>query len=184
MNTSPYIFTSARLGFRNWEARDTQAFVIMNANAAVMKYFPFRLTPQQTQQSIEKFKSQLEENGYTYYAVDILDTGEFIGFIGLSKKDFDSPFTPATDIGWRLKPSVWGKGYATEGAERCLKFAFEDLKLKEIISICPSVNTPSEAVMKKIGMTKVGSFNHPQLHDFPALEECFCYKISQDELKF
>lgn len=116
--------------------------------------------------------------GYTYYAVDVLGTGEFIGFIGLAYQDFESPYTPATDIGWRLKKSAWGKGYATEGAERCLKYGFESLNLDKIISICPLANQASVRVMEKIGMIREGAFIHPKLKGISRLEQCVCYQLT------
>ncbi|SFT42067.1 Protein N-acetyltransferase, RimJ/RimL family [Lishizhenia tianjinensis] len=181
MNTA-YLFTSSRLGFRNWKASDLTPFAAMNANAEVMRFFPTLLTPEESEASVERFKQQLHDIGYTYYAVDELGSGEFIGFIGLSWKDFESPFTPATDIGWRLKPAAWGKGYATEGAKRCLEYAFQELNLEKVIAICPAVNTPSERVMQKIGMQLKGRFDHPFLQAHPKLQPCLCYAITGKEL--
>jgi hypothetical protein len=39
----------------------------------------------------------------------------FAGFVGLSAVDFDSPFCPAVEIGWRLASTCWSRGYATDG---------------------------------------------------------------------
>ena len=83
-------------------------------------------------------------------------SGEFIGFVGLCDQAYESPFTPCTDIGWRLAPEFWGKGYATEGAKRCLEYAFNDLRLDEIKSTAPKVNVPSIRVMEKANMQAVG----------------------------
>ena len=180
MNTA-YLFTSSRLGFRNWKASDLGPFAAMNADTEVMKYFPGLLTKEESEANVERFKQQLQDIGYTYYAVDELESGEFIGFIGLSWKDFESSFTPSTDIGWRLKPAAWGKGYATEGAKRCLEYAFQVLNLEKVIAICPAVNTPSEHVMQKIGMRLKGRFDHPFLTQNKRLQECLCYELSKEE---
>lgn len=91
--------------------------------------------------------------------------------------DYETDFMPATDIGWRLKPSAWGKGYATEGAKRCLEFAFSELNLERIVSTCTISNKSSENVMKKIGMIKKGEFLHPKLSEFPNYEKCTWYEI-------
>ena len=53
--------------------------------------------------------------------------------IGLAFQEFTSDFTPAIDIGWRLKRNAWGRGYAIEGAKRCLEFAFNELAINKII---------------------------------------------------
>jgi len=61
---------------------------------------------------------------------------------------------PAIEIGWRLLPKFWNQGLATEGAKRCLQFAFEELNIGEIYAVTSIHNKPSERVMQKIGMKK------------------------------
>ena len=98
-----------------------------------------------------------------------------IGFIGLSAQDYECEFTPFVDIGWRLAKHTWNKGYATEGAKRCLSYAHETLKLKEIYAVTPMLNKKSERIMQKIGMTKVGTFEHPLLLNDERLKMCVLY---------
>ncbi|WP_010523137.1 GNAT family N-acetyltransferase [Aquimarina agarivorans] len=86
----------------------------MNADPKVMEYFPFKLTTKETASYIDRLKTQYKKTGYTYFAVDTLDTEEFIGFIGINDQNYEAPFNPSVDIGWRLKKSAWGRGYATE----------------------------------------------------------------------
>ena len=124
-----------------------------------------------------RLQNHFEKYGYTYFATEILKTGEFIGFIGLAFQDYHTKFTPATDIGWRLKKTAWGKGYATEGAKRCLDFGFKEMKLKRIIATCTLKNANSENVMKKLGMKKAGLLKHPRLKEYPDYENCLCYEI-------
>ncbi len=173
---NPYLFTSARLGFRNWTGNDLEEFASLNADVEVMQHFPKTLTRKETEEFLIRLQNHFDKTGYTYFAVDVLETNEFIGFIGLVHQEYKSPFTPATDIGWRLKKSAWGKGFATEGAKRCLEFAFSNLGLTKIIATCTLNNKNSENVMQKIGMTKVGEFNHPRLKDYPEMERCVCYE--------
>jgi RimJ/RimL family protein N-acetyltransferase len=123
-------------------------------------------------------QSQFLDHGYCYFAVELLTDSKFIGFIGMAYQTYDTDFTPCTDIGWRLNRGYWGNGYATEGAKRCLEFAFNDLEIKEIVAIASKINTNSEAVMTKIGMTKVKTFNHPLLLNNARLKECVLYKIN------
>ena len=160
---SRYLFTSERLGFRAWEESDIDAMAEINADAAVMEFFPSVQDVEQTAAFISRMQQQQQAKGYCYYAVETLEDQAFIGFIGLSEKTFEADFTPCIDIGWRLSNSVWGHGYATEGARRCLAYGLNDLGLKQIYAIAPKVNERSEHVMKKIGMTKVSEFIHPQL---------------------
>lgn len=174
-----YLFTSKRLGFRNWTTEDVPEFVEMNADVRVMEHFPKPLTTKETFEFMERLQAHYKKFGYCYYATEILETGEFIGFIGLAFQDYTTAFTPAVDMGWRLKQSAWGKWYATEGAQQCLDFAFNALKLDKVIATCILKNVKSEQVMQKIGMVKLGEFDHPKLAAYPAYTKCVCYGITK-----
>ena len=182
MNTTKnYIFTSERLGFRNWIEDDIQKMAYINSNPNVMEFFPSLQTVEQTQRFILRMQKQFKEKRYCYFAVDILESDTFIGFIGLSDKDFESDFTPSVDIGWRLAENYWKNGFATEGASACLKYDYEQLRLKKIIATTPAINIKSEEVMKRIGMTKVKNFNHPLLLDNERLKDCLLYSITNQK---
>lgn len=172
-----YIFSSQRIGFRNWLSSDIEPMAAINADPEVMEFFPSTQTLEKTEKFVTRMQNEFEESGYCYFAVDLLSTNEFIGFIGISYQTFKSIFTPCIDIGWRLSQGHWGKGLATEGAKRCLEFAFVDLELDSIKSIAPVINVKSEQVMKKIGMEKIQSFKHPLLEENTRLEDCNLYEI-------
>lgn len=155
-------------------------FTELNSNQEVMKYFPKILSKKEVVKLMKNLQLHLIENGFTYYATEVLDTKEFIGMIGLACQNYKSIYTPAIDIGWRLKKSAWGKGYATEGAKRCLQFGFNELKIEKIISLCTLNNRKSEHVMKKIGMIRKGIFNHPELVDYPDYKAHLCYEIRRN----
>jgi RimJ/RimL family protein N-acetyltransferase len=173
-----YLFQSERLGFRNWKQSDLKPFQEMNASEDVMQYFPKTLTPTESDKLVERMQHAFEQTGFCYFAVEILKTKEFIGFIGLMKKELE-PFGKMVDIGWRLKPSAWGKGFATEGSKKCLDFAFNDLKLDKIHSIATKVNTPSISVMKKIGMHEIQTFDHHLMLDNERLKTCVLYLVER-----
>ncbi|CAL2103248.1 GNAT family N-acetyltransferase [Tenacibaculum sp. 190130A14a] len=172
-----YLFTSDRLGFRNWKTSDIDELFELNSNEEVMRYFPSTQTKNQAKAFIQRMREQFDKNNFCYFAVETIETKEFIGFIGLSEQTYEIDFNPSIDIGWRLHPRHWGKGYATEGAKACLKHAFKTLKIKEIVSVAPAINIPSITVMEKIGMTKTKEFTHPLLKEFPKLENCVLYEI-------
>ena len=172
-----YLFSSARLGFRNWSPQDLDGLTAINQDSDVMKYFPELISRTDTESFINRMQTKCETKGYCYFAVDELQGKSFIGFIGLSDQDFEASFTPCVDIGWRLSRKAWGKGYATEGARRCLRYAFEDLGLTVIMAHCPVVNIPSWKVMEKIGMQRLYTFKHPVLKGSTKLESCYLYEI-------
>ena len=171
-----YLFTSERLGFRNWHLSDIDKMHEINSDEKVMEFFPCIPTKEQTTEFIERMKKQFEDKGFCYFAVDKLEDNDFIGFIGLSEQTYDADFTPCIDIGWRIKSSEWNKGFATEGAKRCLSYALDNLKLEKIYSIAPKINIRSEHIMSKIGLKKQYEFEHPLLANDERLKYCVLYK--------
>ena len=178
-----YIFTSERLGFRNWEITDIDVLFKINSDDSAMQFFPSKPSKTDTKNFIERMQQQYTEKGFCYFAVEVLDTKECIGFIGISEQTYEIDFNPSIDIGWRIHPDFWGKGFATEGAKVCLQYAFKQLNLNEIVSVAPKINIPSIAVMKKIGMTKAKEFTHPKLLDSESLKDCVLYKIKNNSLR-
>jgi RimJ/RimL family protein N-acetyltransferase len=81
-----YLFQSKRLGFRNWIESDIQQMAEINADARVMAYFPNIKTMDETREFILRMQQQFSKKGFCYFAVDKLENGEFIGFIGLSEQ--------------------------------------------------------------------------------------------------
>ena len=173
------MFKSARLGFRNWLKDDLRPMSTINVDPEVMHYFPATQAQSETASFIERMQKQFSQHGYNYYAVEFLKTSTFIGFIGLSYQNFASPWTPFTDIGWRLDKAYWGQGLASEGAQKVLDFAFDELNLREVYATAPKINTPSIHIMDKIGMRKLGEFVHPKLLDKANLRDCVVYSLSR-----
>jgi ribosomal-protein-alanine N-acetyltransferase len=116
---------------------------------------------------IDRIEARFEEYGFGLWALEIAETGQFIGFTGLSVPGFEAHFIPAVEIGWRLRRSSWGHGYASEAAHRALTFAFDDLDLDEVVSFTSHTNLRSQMVMKRIGMINdpADDFDHPVLDE-------------------
>lgn len=171
-----YLFESERLGFRRWKASDREPFAALNANPDVMEFFPKTSSRAESDALVDRIEAHFEEKGYGLWAVERKEDGAFIGFIGLLDVNFDIGIEGATEIGWRLDQPFWKKGYATEGAKACLTYAFEELGKKEIYSFTATVNAPSETVMKRIGMEKVGEFEHPRVPEGSPLRKHVLYK--------
>ncbi len=177
-SNSNYLFTSERLGFRSWSDDDLEPMTLINNDPDVMEYFPKLQDREGTYTFIKKMYTQFEANQFCYFAVELLETGDFLGFIGMSNQDHGLDKGDFVDIGWRLKKSVWGKGLATEGAKACLNYASTTLGITDIYAIATTINIPSIRVMEKIGMNLKESFDHPRLIDHPKLVECVLYHIN------
>jgi len=176
-----YVIKTQRLGLRNWLITDLAPFVEMSQDEDVMEFFPKLLNEEESKNFIERMQLHFQEHGFCYFAVDELATGKFIGFVGMLHQNFKSNYTPSVDIGWRLSKSAWGKGFASEAAQSCLDYAFSELKLNEVYAFATVKNKNSEAVMKKIGMNYIDTFNHPYLNDYPELKACLVYTKNKHE---
>ncbi|WBW97813.1 GNAT family N-acetyltransferase [Oceanirhabdus sp. W0125-5] len=174
-----YIIKTNRLGLRKWNPEDLIPFTEMNSDPKVMEFFTNTLTKEESYAFANRVISHFDSHGFGLYAVDVLSSGEFIGYIGLSIPKFEAYFTPCVEIGWRIAHKYWGKGYAPEGAKACIKYAFETLNISEIVSFTASINKRSIRVMEKIGMDYCGTFKHPKVDINSPLYEHVLYKIEK-----
>ncbi len=180
------IIQTERLILRQWCEEDLEPFAMLNADTRVMEYFPAILSKQESDQMMKRMQTKINERGWGLWAVSLLADQKFIGFIGLNDIDqttLPTHFSPAVEVGWRLAYPFWGKGYATEGALACLKYGFETLNLKEIVSFTAVQNTRSRAVMERIGMhhNPQDDFDHPKLPKEHRLNRHVLYRLTSNE---
>lgn len=155
-------FETERLILRHWREEDLAPFIEMNQDPLVCRYFRSTITPEASLKFYHNtVLTQFVKYGWGLYAVERKIEQDFIGFIGLHMLNIEAYFTPCIEIGWRLKRDSWGFGYATEGAKATLKHGFEVHHLEEIYSNTPILNVPSENVMKRSGLKKIGEFDFP-----------------------
>lgn len=176
-----YIIMTPRLGLRRWLPGDTGQFAAMNADPEVMRYFPQMLSRCETEDFIRRIEAHFDRHGYGLFAVEELESGCFIGFIGFQWARFVADFTPCVEIGWRLERSRWGRGYASEGARECLHYGFDRFRFREVFSFTSVLNAPSIAVMKRIGLTYRKHFMHPGLPPGHRLLKHVVYSITRTE---
>jgi len=173
---------TGRLFPRQWRSSDRLPFADINADQAVMRYFPSTLSRQESDAMADLCESLIEQRGWGFWAVEAKADKCFIGFVGLHVPTAELPFSPCVEIGWRLSSLYWGWGYATEAANAALQVAFDMLKLKEIVAFTAVGNVRSRAVMKCLGMTESAStFKRPVVPVNSWLREHCLYRISHEQ---
>lgn len=85
--------------------------------------------------------------GFGMWAVELKDSGEFIGRVGLHQPEG----WPDLELGWMLMPEQRHHGYATEAARAALEFAFTTLQATRAVSLIRSENTASERIARRLG---------------------------------
>lgn len=124
---------------------------VLNADPTVQRYIAGRPeTPEETAAMIERVQGRWKQFGHSWWSFIELDTGELVGAGCIQHMGHD----PANEheIGWRLRPDRWGRGYASEAARRMAAFAFDDLKAPLLAAICHPDNADSAKVMRRLGM--------------------------------
>jgi RimJ/RimL family protein N-acetyltransferase len=176
-----HIITTERLILRPWKDGDFAPFAELNADPQVREFFPSVLSRAESDGAIQYFQDAYAKDGFCFFAAELIATGEFIGLVGPQTLNFALPGVaqPAVEIGWRLARAHWGKGFATEGARGVLRYAFETLKLPEVIAITVPNNVRSRRVMEKIGMKHYPEldFDHPRLPEGHPMRRHVLYAI-------
>lgn len=152
-----------RLLMRRWRDADREPFAELNGDPQTMVFFPNVLDREQSDALVDRIEKGFDEQGFGLWAVEISETGQFIGFTGLNPMPPDVPGAGGMEIGWRLSRHAWHHGYATEAARASVEVAFEGAGLTELWSMTAVLNEPSQAVMRRIGMTEAGRFEHPRV---------------------
>jgi RimJ/RimL family protein N-acetyltransferase len=165
-----------RLRMRAWTATDRDDFAEMNADPEVMEHLSSTLTREQSDAFVDRIEQAFVERGWGLWALEA--DGSFLGFTGLWPADFHAPFMdglepPVVEVGWRLRRSAWGHGYATEAAREAIRFGFEELRLPQIVSFTTVDNVRSRAVMQRLGMTLLTTYDHPIPDREPLPSVCY-----------
>ena len=170
-----------RLLLREWRDSDREPFAALNADPEVMRFMPKQLSREESDAMVQRIQNHFEQNGFGLWAVEVHHGESFIGFVGLSVPRFEAHFTPCVEVGWRLNRAAWGHGYATEAAQRAIRFGFDELNLGEIVSFTVPDNVRSRRVMERLGMSHdpAENFDHPLLPEGDPLRRHVLYRLAR-----
>ena len=170
-----------RLIMRRWQESDKEPFAALNGDAETMRYFPSTIDRAASDTFIGRIEERFDQQGYGLWALEIAETGEFIGFTGLNPMPDGVPGAGGMEVGWRLARHAWHHGYATEAARAALGVAFDDVGLPEIWSMTAVLNEPSQAVMRRLGLTQYALFDHPRVPADSPLRRHVAYRLARSD---
>lgn len=147
--------STLRLVLREWRDSDLEPYAKLNSDPDVRKHFGTLLSAADSNAEAGRIRQHFAAHGFGFYAVEVPGVADFIGFNGIQRGSFDLPRlgTDWHEIGWRYARSAWGHGYAIEGAQAVVDYAFRELKLPEIVAFTTDANRRSRKVMERLGMT-------------------------------
>ncbi|RZW55920.1 MAG: N-acetyltransferase [Flavobacteriaceae bacterium] len=159
-----YIETD-RLILREILPTDVEGMFELDSDPLVHKYLgnhPIS-TKEEAHKIIEYIREQYDKRGVGRWAAIEKATGDFIGWSGLKlnigKNEELNGFDEFYDIGYRLIPRFWGRGFATESAIVALDYGFKELHINTIYGAAEVDNIGSNKILKKIGLKFVNTFS-------------------------
>ena len=168
-----------RLLMRRWRDSDRRPFAAMNADPEVMRYFPAMHDRVASDEYVDRMEALFEPQGFGLWALEDAATGRFLGFTGLNPMPAGVPGAGGMEVGWRLARHAWHHGYATEAGTAAIGVAFRGAGLAEVWSMTAVLNEPSQAVMRRLGMTLQAHFGHPRIEPGHPLRPHVVFRIAR-----
>ncbi len=156
--------TTSRLHLRRWQHEDAERVLDLYGRLQVMRWLgdgPPRMMENldQAHAAVDRWAKRSSAPPLGYWAVEVRETGVVAGTLLLAAlptaQGHGEPAEPETEIAWHLHPDSWGHGYATEAAERLLRYGFEG-DLDQVWALTHAGNTPSQRVCERLGLRHVG----------------------------
>ncbi|MEY2565298.1 MAG: hypothetical protein QOH88_3491 [Verrucomicrobiota bacterium] len=145
------ILETARLNLRPFSEDDREELAVLMANKDFMRFSLGALSREQTEAFLEKVRGRDREGLPTQFALILRSNQRLIGFCGFFPQTVDDE--EQLEVAYRLDPSYWGQGLATEAARAVRDHAFDDLQLSHVISLIHPDNIASRRVAEKNAMT-------------------------------
>ena len=150
------ILETERLYLREMERADLRDLCGMLQDPLVMYAYEHAFSNVEAQAWLDRQLERYARDGFGLWAVMERDSGALVGQCGLTWQDWSG--RQVLEIGYHLRRDRWGRGYATEAARACKKYAFEVLGAREVYSIIRDTNFASQRVALRNGMALRGSF--------------------------
>lgn len=153
-----------RLRLRPPAPQDLEPFALMCADAEVMRHIGLGrpLDRASAELAFAVLLERWDRDGTGLFTAENGETGEYLGFVGTAPVPAHSVEGGATEIGWRLRRSAWGQGYATEGACAVAADAADRLGLDRIVALIRPANDRSRAVAVRLGLELAGEGKGPR----------------------
>ena len=155
-----------RLVLRRFTMADVDNLVSLDADPDVMHFVTGGIPTTREQIETEILPAFLgyyeHYEGYGFWAAIEKLTGQFLGWFHFRPREGASP--DEAELGYRLRKSAWGKGYATEGSRALIRKGFTELGVQRVVAETMAVNQASRRVMEKAGLKLVRTFHQPWPH--------------------
>lgn len=143
---------TSRLMLRPMSARDWTDLRLIDDDPDVMATLGGLRSEKETLGYALAQEHHWDEHGFGWWMAFLRETGEFVGRGGLRRLEIEGVLE--VEVGYALRPRLWGRGLATEIAETAVRLGIGDLGLNRLVGITMTSNHASRRVLEKVG------FNH------------------------
>ncbi|MBE7382763.1 MAG: GNAT family N-acetyltransferase [Leptolyngbya sp. SIO1E4] len=147
------LLETERLTFRELTFNDVDDLLKVLSDPEVMKFYPKPFDRQMTQEWIEWSIQRYTQHGFGLWALILKENGDLIGDCGLVLQEVDS--IEEVEIGYHVRRDLWGQGLATEAAQACRDYGFNQLGFNKLVSLINPANIASRRVAEKTGMSLI-----------------------------
>lgn len=160
-----FVIETPRLLLRGWTQADAAPFQQICSDPQVMEYLGEPMTLAETEMVVTRMQAMQEQLGYCFWAMEHRETGALMGFCGVKPGAIGTSIDGQLEIGWRMARAYWGKGYAREAAQAAINWVWINLKVDSVWAITAPANERSQALMRRLGMTRHRKldFQHPAM---------------------
>ena len=153
------IIETERLFLREMMESDFDALYEVLADSDIMEHYPYTFDEARVRNWISRNMERYQKDGFGLWAVVLKETGEMIGDCGITMQNIHGQMFP--EVGYHIRADHQRKGYATEAAAACIRYAFENYTFPAVYSYMKYTNIPSQRTAMKNGMVFLEEYPDP-----------------------
>lgn len=154
------ILETERLILREMNPNDYDDLYAVLADSDIMEHYPYNFDEARVRNWITRNMERYEKDGFGLWAVVLKETGKMIGDCGITMQNIHGKLLP--EVGYHIRADHQRKGYASEAAAACIRYAFENLDFPAVYSYMKYTNIPSQKAAMKNGMKLIGEYEDPE----------------------
>lgn len=172
------VATTDRLILRDWQPGDRATFMEHLNSLKVMRWLGGVQDEATYAAAFDRLDGYARDFGHTFWIVERRADGETLGFCGLKRVNSQGAKNPGDmEVGWRLRESAWGQGYAKEAAIASLDLAFDRFAASHVVAFTVAGNVGSWGLMERLGMTRRPDLDYHDPRFGPDLNPTITYSI-------
>ncbi len=179
---SRVVAQTARLILREWGEGDADRFYDVMNTPAVMRHLGGVQDRSIWDAAVGRILGFQRDFGHSFWLLERRSDGELLGFCGLKRVNAEgTDLAGQFEIGWRLRESAWGQGFAKEAAIASLDLAFGRFGAPHVVALTVEENLESQGLMRRLGMTRREDLDFVDPRFGPELNPTIIYRIEAAE---